>query len=93
MSDTNGNSNGRLHAPRETAATAYATNLRNVSAMLDWLHSEIEAHAEKEKADARNWGFVGDLVEVEASVKRALAHLSGMSFERIDQALAELDDA
>jgi hypothetical protein len=96
MSDTNHNAsgNGRLHppaAPAQTAAAAYAEHLRNVTATLDWLGSELESHAEKQKGDARNWGFVGDLVEVEASVKRALAHLSGMSFERIDRALAGLE--
>jgi DNA-binding transcriptional regulator YiaG len=71
-----------------TAATSYAAHLRNVSAMLDWLGCELEAHAEKQKADARNWGFVGDLVELERLVKRALGHVSGMSDARIDQALA-----
>ena len=90
MSDTNGN--GRLHPPATgTAATAYAGHLRNVGAMLDWLTCELEAHADKQRADARNWGFVGDLVEVEAAVKRALGHLSGMDDARIDQALRELD--
>ena len=88
---TNGNDNTVPAPARQTAATAYAEHRRNVTAMVDWLESELEAHAEKQRGDARNWGFVGDLVEVEASVKRALAHLSGMSFERIDQALAELD--
>ena len=75
----------------QTAAAAYAEHLRNVSAMLDWLSAELQLHAAKQKADARNWGFVGDLVEVEASVRRALGHLSGMGNARIDEALAELD--
>jgi hypothetical protein len=88
------NANDNTTAPnttRQTAATAYAAHLRNVSAMLDWLGSELDAHAEKQKTDARNWGFVGDLVEVEQTVRRALSHLSGMSDARIDEALAEVD--
>ena len=91
MSDTNGN--GRPHPPAaaETAATAYAQHLRNVSAMLDWLGCELRGHAEKQKGDPRNWGFVGDLVELESLVKRALGHASGMTEARIDQALAELE--
>jgi hypothetical protein len=96
MTDTNhnANGNGQPHPPvaSETAASAYAGHRRNVSAMLDWLASELEAHAERQRASPGNWEFVGDLVEVEASVKRALAHLSGMSFGRIDQALADLED-
>jgi hypothetical protein len=88
MSDTNDDVNT---AARETAATAYAAHLRNVSAMVDWLESELEAHAERQRGDDRNWGFVGDLVEVERAVRRALSHLSGMSDARIDEALAELE--
>jgi hypothetical protein len=95
MSNDNANTNGsaQRHPPAasQTAATAYAGHLRNVSAMVDWLESELEAHAEKQRGDARNWGFVGDLVELERLVKRALSHASGMSEARIDEALAELD--
>ena len=88
MSDTNNN----ITTPaRETAASAYAGHLRNVSAMLDWLESEVESHAGRQKAAPGNWGFAGDLAELEGLVKRALGQLSGMSDQRIDQALAELD--
>jgi hypothetical protein len=85
-----GNTNDHTAQP-ETAAAAYAEHLRNVSAMFDWLGSELEAHAQKQKGDARNWGFVGDLVELESLVKRALGHVSGMSEARINEALADLD--
>ena len=96
MTDTNdnianANANGRPATPRETAATAYATHLRNVSAMLDWLGCELEAHAERQKGDPGNWGRAGDLAELERLVKRALGHVSGMDDARIDQALADLD--
>jgi hypothetical protein len=76
---------------RQTAATAYAEHARNVSAMLGWLESELEAHAERQRGGPRNWGFVGDLLELERLVKRALGHASGMSDARIDEALAELE--
>ena len=85
------NDNGGHPARPKTAAAAYAEHLRNVSAMLDWLSAELQLHGAKQKDDARNWGFVGDLIEVEAGVKRALGHLSVMSETRIDAALADLD--
>ena len=94
MSDnSNGNGQVRPHADG-TAAQAYAARLRNVAAVLDWAQAELASHAARQRADAGNWGFVGDLAEAEALAKRLLGHLSGgMDEARIDDALADLDDA
>jgi hypothetical protein len=91
MSETNGNGRIIPTNPTTTAAEAYAAHLRRVSAMLGWVEDELETHADRQRADPGNWGRVGDLAEMEALVRRALGHVSGMDDARIDEALAELD--
>jgi hypothetical protein len=88
------NTNRRCHPPapaKQTAADAYATHRRNISRMLGWIEDELEAHAARQQASPRNWGFTGDLAEMERLVKRALGHISGTDEAVIDRLLGELD--
>lgn len=58
---------------RHTTADAQYQALRsNVEAQAQKLTAAIAAHAAKQAKDARNYGYVGDLAEVEAKLAEAL---------------------
>lgn len=62
---------------RQTAAQTYATRRQEIAAMLDFLKCELEAHAEKAKADGLHWGHVGDLEQIRSNLKETLVFVMG----------------
>ena len=64
-------------ATKETAAQSYETRRREITAMLDFLKCELDAHAERAKADGLNWGYAGDLAHIRANLKETLVFVMG----------------
>ena len=58
-------------AARHTAAQAYAARRSTIKAHLSTIDLDLEAHQKRQAADARNWGFAGDLAEVERLLAEA----------------------
>jgi hypothetical protein len=55
-----------------TADAQYQALCANVEAQGVKLAAALTAHASKQAKDARNYGYVGDLAEVEAKLAEAL---------------------
>lgn len=56
---------------RQTAAEAYATRRAAIEAHLSTIDLGLERHQTRQAADARNWGFAGDLAEVQRLLAEA----------------------
>ena len=62
---------------KQTARETYETRQREIAAMLDFLKCELEANAEKAKADGLHWGHVGDLAHIRENLKETLVFVMG----------------
>ena len=69
------------------AADAYEAN--DIARLIDLLQMELDKHATAAKADAKNWGRVGDLGEVRRKLVETVSFLSGMDTTNIETFLAE----
>ena len=69
------------------AADAYEAN--DIARLIDLLQMELDKHATAAKADAKNWGRVGDLGEVGRKLVETVSFLSGMDTTNIETFLAE----
>lgn len=58
-------------ATSQTAAEAYAARRATIEAHLSTIDLGLEKHQKRQAADARNWGFAGDLAEVERLLAEA----------------------
>lgn len=55
-----------------TAAAATYTSRRNeIEAHLSAIDLGLEKHQQRQEQDPRNWGYAGDLAEVESLLRRA----------------------
>lgn len=73
-----------------TAQETYRQHQQDISALTDLIEQELKRHAERAKADSKNWGFAGDLHEVKHRMIQALSMLSGIYEETIEESLAEM---
>ncbi len=71
------------------AADAYETKANDIARLIDVLQMELDKHAASAKADAKNWGRVGDLGEVRRKLIETVSFLSGMDIKNIEDFLAE----
>lgn len=60
-----------MNATRQTAAEAYAARRATIEAHLSTIDLGLDRHEKRQAADARNWGFAGDLAEVERLLAEA----------------------
>ncbi len=70
-------------ATRETAAATYQIRRREIEAMIGFLQSQLDAHAERAARDPRNWGFPGDLEAIRTSIKQTLVFAMGARDEEV----------
>jgi len=68
---------------KQTARETYETRQREIAAMLEFLKCELEAHAEKAKADGLHWGHVGDLAHIRENLKETLVFAMGSRDEEV----------
>ena len=60
------------------AKTRYEASQARISAMLENLNAALEEHGHTfEASGARDWGFVGDVAEVEARIRDLTNKLGG----------------
>ena len=71
------------------AAGAYHAKANDIARLIDVLQMELDKHAKSAKADAKNWGRVGDLGEVRRKLIETVSFISGMDTKNIEDFLAE----
>ncbi|MBX3387179.1 MAG: hypothetical protein KF768_11460 [Phycisphaeraceae bacterium] len=75
---------------QRTATSAYAAARNDIARLLDVLDMELAKHDERAKADAKNWGFAGNLQKLRCDLVDAVAFIAGMDRNEVE---AFLDDA
>ena len=81
--------NAQPNTAGATAAGAYAAKANDIARLIDVLQMELEKHQTLAKADAKNWGRVGDLGQVREKLIEMISFLSGMEQEWIETFLAD----
>jgi hypothetical protein len=75
--------------PATNAADAYEARANDIARLIDVLQMELDKHATSAKADAKNWGRVGDLGKVRSDLIEMVSFISGMDRTNIENFLAE----
>ncbi|QOJ01034.1 MAG: hypothetical protein HRU70_11220 [Phycisphaeraceae bacterium] len=88
--------NARKHNPKPappqpTAAEMYASRRNDIARLLDVLQMELDKHADRAKADARNWGLTGDLGQVREDLINLVGFMSGMDPEQVVEFLNDAE--
>ncbi|MBI5724283.1 MAG: hypothetical protein HZA50_10025 [Planctomycetes bacterium] len=60
---------------KQTAAETYAQRRNDIAVLMDCIGMQLGVHAERAKADPKNYGFVGDLDHIRQTMKETLAFL------------------
>ncbi|RSZ35064.1 MULTISPECIES: hypothetical protein [unclassified Variovorax] len=67
-----------LKVSRRCSATeAYKIRSANITVLLAQLLDQKRLHAERAAKEPQHWGFAGDLAELEAAMRRAIAAVGG----------------
>jgi hypothetical protein len=77
----------------ETASQAYAKRRSDIARLIDVLQMELDAHAKRAALAEKHWGYPGDLGRIREGMIELVMSMSGMERERIEDFLAEADDA
>jgi hypothetical protein len=77
----------------ETASQAYAKRRSDIARLIDVLQMELDAHAKRAALAEKHWGYPGDLGRIREGLIELVMSMSGMERERIEDFLAEADDA
>ena len=77
----------------ETASQAYAKRRSDIARLIDVLQMELDAHAKRAALADKHWGYPGDLGRIREGLIELVMSMSGMERERIENFLAEADDA
>lgn len=77
----------------ETASQAYAKRRSDIARLIDVLQMELDAHAKRAALADTHWGYPGDLGRIREGLIELVMSMSGMECERIEDFLAEADDA
>lgn len=77
----------------ETASQAYAERRSDIARLIDVLQMELDAHAKRAALAEKHWGYPGDLGRIREGLIELVMSMSGMERERIEDFLAEADDA
>ena len=78
------------HAQR-TAASAYADARADIARLMETLEAELAAHAERAKADERNWGYAGSLQKIRCDLVDAVAFIAGKDRAEVEASLRGAD--
>ena len=76
-------------ANEPTAAETYAKRRSDIARLLDVLDMELDRHADRAKADPRNWGLVGDLGKVRSDLIDTVAFISCMDRAEVERFLCD----
>jgi hypothetical protein len=79
------------NAPEPTAAETYAARRSDIARLLDVLGMELDRHADRAKADPKNWGLPGDLGKVRSDLMDTVAFISGMDREDVERFLSDAE--
>ena len=83
-----------MTSTNETASQAYAKRRNDIARLIDVLQMELDAHAKRAALADTHWGYPGDLDRIRAELIDLIMGVSiGMERERIEEFLAEADDA
>jgi hypothetical protein len=82
-----------MTATNETASQAYAKRRSDIARLIDVLQMELDAHAKRAALADKHWGYPGDLGRIREGLIELVMSMSGMERERIEDFLAEADDA
>lgn len=77
----------------ETASQAYAKRRSDIDRLIDVLQMELDAHAKRAALADKHWGYPGDLGRIREGLIELVMSMSGMDRERIEDFLADADDA
>ena len=77
--------------PEPTASQTYAARRSDIARLLDVLQMELDKHADRAKADARNWGLTGDLGKVREDLINLVGFMSGMDPEQVIEFLNDAE--
>lgn len=77
----------------QTASQAYAKRRSDIARLIDVLQLELDAHAKRAAFADKHWGYPGDLGGIRDGLIELVMSMSGMERERIEDFLAEADDA
>ncbi len=77
----------------ETASQAYAKRCSDIARLIDVLQMELDAHAKRAALAEKHWGYPGDLGRIREGMIELVMSMSGMERERIEDFLAEADEA
>lgn len=65
-----------LYEPQRTAAEEYARTSSDCGILLDLIAQELKAHSERAAKEPKQWGYVGNVEHVRASLKQILVGLA-----------------
>jgi hypothetical protein len=68
----------------QTAAEMYAERRRDIDRLLGFLGQELRKHETQAKADARNFGYAGDLYRLRSCLVEAVAGFRGVDIEDVE---------
>lgn len=77
----------------ETASQAYAKRRSDIARLIDVLQMELDAHAKRAALADTHWGYPGDLGRIREGLIELVMSMSGIERERIEDFLAEADNA
>jgi len=77
----------------KTASQAYANRRNDIARLMHVLEMELDAHAKRAALADTHWGYPGDLGRICEGLIELVMSMSGMERERIEDFLAEADDA
>ena len=82
-----------LNGGENLAALRYAEYRQDVDRLLEFLTQELRKHAAQAKADARNFGYAGDLYRLRSCLVEAVASFRGVDIEDVERHLdGQADD-
>ena len=74
---------------KQTASDLYTQRREDIARLIDWLDLELGKHQTKAEAEPQDWGYAGDLGNVQAKLVRTVAFLTNQEPEDIENLLSD----
>ena len=74
---------------KQTAGDLYDERREDIARLIDWLGLELDKHQAKAEAEPQDWGYAGDLGNVQAKLVRTVAFLTNQEPEEIENLLSD----
>ena len=71
-------------ATKQTAIELYNERIENIARVMDWIELELDKHHAEAAANPGDWGYAGDLGLVREKLIEALAFISNIEPEDIE---------